>query len=446
MSARDDFLDRFAACRTLLPGASLPWMQRARNNAIGHFAELGLPTTRQEDWKYTSVAAIERQTFDVGIDERYVEGLDREVARHALDGAHRLVFIDGRYAAALSSVGKIPDGVRVESLAQPITSSPWRFEEFFADDGDAAPPANGFSALNAAFWADGAHVEIGPGIAVEHPIQLLFIATRANLANFPYNLVRVGAGASATVIEQYVGVDRTAYLTDAVSRLVIGQGARLAHTKLQQEGDRAFHLAERRVAQASGSHFASQSFAFGGRLARDEIATRLDEGCEASLIGLYVGSGRQHHDQHTCIDHARPRGTSRESYKGILDDASRAVFNGRVIVRPDAQLTDAKQSNRNLLLSDDAEVDTKPQLEIWADDVRCAHGATVGQLDADQLHYLRARGIDEAAARGLLTYAFAADILYAVDDPVLRGRIATLLPGSAPEHLGEAECEMLPTK
>ena len=425
------FLAAFGERQARLAGASLPWLRCARSDALERFAVLGLPTTRDEDWKYTSVAAIERRVFGIAAEASPDRQLAAVVARHALDGTHRLVFVDGHYVPALSHVGALPAGARVGSLALAVTAYPDRLAESFANDGAAD---SGFGALNAALWSDGAWIELAPGVELELPVHLLFLTTCNDLASFPHNLIHAGAGAAVTLIEHHAGPDDASYLTDAVTRIVLGQGARVAHTKLQQEGRRSFHIAAIHAEQAQDSRFGSHAFAFGGQLARSEIATRFGaEGCEAQLVGLYVGSGRQHVDHHTCVDHARPRGTSREIYKGVLDGNSRAVFNGRVIVRADAQQTDAQQSNRNLLLSDSAEIDTKPQLEIWADDVKCAHGATVGQLDADQLHYLRSRGIDEAAARALLIRAFAADTLGGIEHAGLRARLQTLLPGAQPE-------------
>jgi len=427
------FLSTFDEQQARLPGASLPWLRRSRSDAVERFAEFGLPTTRDEDWKYTSVAAIERRAFGLAVEASPDGSVEGMVARHALDGTHRLVFVDGHYVTGLSHVGALPAGARIGSLALAVVAYADRLAESFADGGVTG---NGFGALNAALWSDGAWIELAPGIVLDMPVHLLFITTRNDLASFPHNLIHAGAGAAVTLIEHHVGPDDASYLTDAVTRIVVGQGARVAHTKLQQEGRRSFHIAAIHAEQAQDSRFGSHAFAFGGQLARSEIATRLGaEGCEAQLVGLYVGSGRQHIDHHTCIDHAQPRGTSREAYKGVLDGAARAVFNGRVIVRPDAQQTDAQQSNRNLLLSDSAEVDTKPQLEIWADDVKCAHGATVGQLDADQLHYLRARGIDEAAARALLIRAFAADTLGGIEHTALHARLESLLPGALPEAM-----------
>jgi Fe-S cluster assembly protein SufD len=407
--------------------------QRTRAAAFDRFAELGLPSLRDEDWKYTSLAALEQQLFKLapaspnGVQEDHV-------ARLALDVGHLLVFVNGRYAPELSRPARLPGGAEVGSLAMAVADHPDRFESLLASG--SREPANGFTALNAAFWADGATIDLGAGCSVDAPIHLLYIATEGDLAVHIRNIVRVGAGSRAEIIEHYVGLNDSAYFTNAVTQIQIGAGATFTHTKLQQEGPRGYHIADIRAEQGQDSRFTSQSFAFGGLLSRNDIATRLDaQGCHATLIGLYMGDGRQHMDHHTCIDHARPHGTSREFYKGILDGAARAVFNGKVIVHPDAQGTDAQQSNRNLLLSDRAEVDTKPQLEIYADDVKCSHGATVGQLDAEQIGYLRSRGLDEAVARALLVLAFAQDVALRVECAPFRARLEQLLRGALPQPM-----------
>lgn len=287
---------------------------------------------------------------------------------------------------------------------------------------------NGFSALNGALWSDGAYLALEPGVALEQPIHLLFITTEADLATCPRNLIQVEEGARATIVEHYAGPEETVYFTNALTQLVAKEGAQLEHLKLQQESAHAFHIACIRAQQDAYSRIISHSFALGALLSRNDISIRMQApSCEANLNGLYMASGRQHVDHHTRIDHLVPRGISRESYRGVLGGAARGVFNGKVIIHPGAQKSDAYQSNRNLLLSEHAEVDTKPQLEIFADDVRCAHGATVGRLDEDQIFYLRTRGLDEPEAHNLLTYAFASESLTVISSEALRGRIEELL-------------------
>jgi len=435
MMNKDFYRAQFAQLEPRLVGARLQWLQRTRAVAFERFAALGFPTLRDEDWKYTSVATLDKRAFKF-VPESFNGVSADQVDELALAASHLLVFVNGRHSPGLSRPGSLPRGAEVGSLAAAIADRPDRFEAVFTRDAEAL--VNGFTALNAAFWADGAHIDLAAGCAVDEPIHLLFITTDADLALHPRNIIRAGAGSHAEIIEHYVGTNDAAYLTNAVTHIQADAGATIIHTKLQQEGLRGHHIADIRVEQGPDTRFTSQSFALGGLLSRNDIATRLDApGCEATMIGLYMASGRQHMDHHTRIDHLRPRGTSREFYKGVLDGASRAVFNGKVIVHPDAQRTDAQQSNRNLLLSDNAEVDTKPQLEIYADDVKCSHGATVGQLDTEQIYYLRSRGMDDASARALLTFAFAEDVATRVSCVPLRARLEQLLRGRLPEQAQE---------
>ena len=437
---RDHYREQFAQLALRQVGAQPVWLQRTRAAAFERFAELGLPSLRDEDWKYTGVAALEKHIFKLV--PASLNGVSPDqVARLALDGSHLLVFVNGRYAPDLSRPGQLPGGAEVGSLAVALASRPDRFESLLARDSEVL--VNGFTALNAAFWADGASIDLAAGCSVDEPIHLLFIATDSDLAVHLRNIVRVGAGSHAEIIEHYVGLNDSAYFTNAVTQIQVDPGAAMTHTKLQQESLRGYHIADIRADQGLDSRFTSQSFALGGLLSRNDIATRLNaEGCEATLIGLYMGNGRQHMDHHTRVDHARPRGTSREFYKGVLDGAARAVFNGKLIVHADAQGTDAQQSNRNLLLSDRAEVDTKPQLEIYADDVKCSHGATVGQLDAEQIGYLRSRGLDEASARALLTFAFAEDVALRVSCAPLKARLEQLLRGALPPQMRDQVREL----
>jgi Fe-S cluster assembly protein SufD len=416
---------QFERLEPQLVGAALPWMRNARRDAFDRFAELGFPTTRDEDWKYTNVASIEKRSFTMpspspgGVSAAQVNAL-------TLTGAHLLVFVNGRYDAGLSRFHSLPAGVTLRSLAKALLDDPDRLAPQLA--GDAGTLATGFDALNAAFWADGACIDLATGTAIEEPIHLLFISTEADAATHLRTVIRCGAGSRASVVEHYVGLDSIVTLTNASTRITVEHGAQIEHCKLQQESGRAFHVGAIHVQQGQGSRFTSCSFALGAVLSRNDITTRLDaEGCDVVLNGLYMADGRQHVDHHTCIDHAKPRGVSREFYRGVLDGAARAVFNGKVIVRPDAQKTDAHQSNRNLLLSEGAEVDTKPQLEIYADDVKCSHGATVGQLDENQIFYLRSRGVDGEAARKLLIHAFAEEIISRCGIAPLRDRLQGLL-------------------
>ncbi|MFC5475645.1 Fe-S cluster assembly protein SufD [Paraherbaspirillum soli] len=431
------YREQFAQLETQFAGADLLWLQQARHAALERFCALGFPDTAQEDWKYTNVGMIAKRGFNFvpqasnGADGFTIGKLGElaevaELAELTLSDDYLLVYINGRYAPALSKLKALPQGATVLSLAAALADHASKF--------DAMPAgSNGFAALNAAFWNDGAYIELAPTVEVEAPIHLLFIATEADLMTHPRHIIHAGPGARATIVEHYIGADDIAYFTNAVTQIVLEPGAAIEHYKLQQESGHAFHIASIDVQQAQNSRFTSHSFALGGLLSRNDIGTCFNqEGCQATLNGLYMASGRQHMDHHTSIDHAQPGGVSREFYKGVLGGAARAVFNGKVIVRPDAQKSDAYLSNRNLLLSDTAEVDTKPQLEIYADDVKCTHGATVGQLDENQVFYLRSRGVDAAQAITLLTYAFASEIVERVGIALLQERLEELLINRLP--------------
>lgn len=425
-----DYLGAFQRICGVLPGHRLEWLREARAEAIGRFVQQGFPTLHDEDWKYTNVAGIESSRFKV-LPSSHGEPLDAVVALHALPESHLLVFVNGRLEPQLCRPGHLPRGVELCSLAFRLERNPEGLEDALVVFHPAAP----FSDLNLAFMSDGAYLHLSPGATVKVPIQLLFITTEATLAVQSRNLILAGEGSSATVIEHHVALGEDAYLTNAVTDIALAAGASIAHHKLQQESPAAYHIAAVNVVQQAKSRFTSGAFAFGARLARTAIAVALEaEAAVCSLDGLYLTDARQHIDHHTRIDHRQPRCTSRELYKGVLNGASRAVFNGRVVVHPDAQGSDALQTNHNLLLSENAEIDTKPQLEIWADDVKCSHGATVGQLDEDQVFYLRSRGIDQGAARALLTRAFALEIVKRVALLPLQARLDELLQRKLPQH------------
>jgi Fe-S cluster assembly protein SufD len=402
------YLQAARALNSQLPGHRA-WIKALRERASARFDAVGFPTMRDEAWKYTNLASLVRQPFHAVSDATPLtrEQLER-LLPNAFD-AFRLVFINGRYRPELSN----PPHVDGREIARPLADALDR-------DAEALEPhlgqvvsieAHPLAALNTAFLADGAYVSLPEGVALERPIHLIYVATADALAQ-PRALIVARSGSRATVVEQYVGIDESRYFTNAVTEVVLERGARVEHYRLQTESRLGFHVNGLHVRQHENSEFISQAIDLGGLLVRNDLYALLDApGASCSLNGLYVADGRQHVDNHTYIAHAKPRCTSREFYKGVLDGRGRAVFNGRVVVQPDAQRTDAEQINNNLLLSEDAEIDTKPELEIYADDVKCSHGATVGQLDLDQLFYLRSRGVDDAQARDLLTFAFANDVL-----------------------------------
>lgn len=420
-NSKQHYLDAIAAVRTASPGQSVPWVRALRENAAAHFAEQGFPTTRHEDWKYTNVTGLERHLYQPAANGvAGVQATPLEALCFTDVATHRLVFVNGHYAPSLSSPGSLPAGVTVGSLAEALAKQPDKLEPHLGKY--ALVGSQGFVALNTAFLTDGAYIHLARGAVVEQPVYLVFVTTQADAGmTSPRNLVVAEAGSQATIIEQYVAIEEGRYFTNAVTEAVLDRNSRIEHYRVQQESLKAHHISGWHVRQGRDSGFTSHTVDTGALLARNDLHSRLDaEGAECEFNGLYVVDGHRHVDNHTCVDHAKPRGTSREFYKGVLDDQGRAVFNGRVVVHPDAQHTDAQQMNNNLLLSKTAEVDTKPQLEIYADDVKCSHGATVGNLDDDALFYLRARAIDEAAARDLLTYAFANDVLSRMKLPALR--------------------------
>ncbi len=398
-------------------------LDEIRAQAARRFSELGFPTTRNEEWRFTNVAPIAKTRF-VDASEVTPNGRPRgrlDEALNIADGSCRLVFVNGSYSARLST-RKPPAGIVVSPLRLAGRSAEPHLARYAAY-GDHA-----FVAWNTAAFHDGAYIEIPGGVAVAEPLYLIFLSTGADrpTVSHPRVLIVAGEASQATFIECYIG-QGDAYLTNAVTELVAGDSAVVEHYKLQLEDERAFHVATLQAQLGRQADFAAHSLAFGGGLVRSEVNTVLSEGAHATLNGLYVCAGAQHLDNHTVIDHAQPHGASYELYKGILDGRSTAVFNGRIIVRKDAQKTDSKQSNRNLLLSEDAVINTKPELKIYADDVRCTHGATIGRLDADAMFYLRSRGIGRQAAQDLLIQAFAGEIIDAVKVAGLRSRLERLL-------------------
>ncbi len=397
-----------------------------RRQAIERFGELGFPTTQQEDWRFTNLAPLTREAF------ARANGAPSSVSpealsAHALAGVSRLVFVDGRFAPELSSLAGLPPGVVVDSLAHVLAREPERLEAHLGRHASVAQ--HPFVALNTAFLTDGAFVELPRGAVIEEPLQLLHLTTgTAPIVTFPRNLIVAGEASQSIVVETFVGLAEEPYFTCAVTEIVAGPGAVVDHYKVQKESVEAFHLATLQFHQERSSNLYSHSISTGGALVRNDVNAVLDgEGVECTLNGLYVLRGTQFLDNHMRVDHAKPHGSSYELFKGILDGKSRAVFNGRIFVAKGAQKTDAKQSSRNLLLSKEALVNANPQLEIFADDVKCTHGSTVGQLDEDAIFYLRSRGIGEDAARSLLTYAFASDIVERIKVPAVRSELTEFL-------------------
>jgi Fe-S cluster assembly protein SufD len=363
-----------------------PWLRELRDAAFQRFADLGFPTTHDEEWRFTNVMPIARAAFSV-------------------------------------------------QPAVPQVSSPLATVEDARDylGKHASFDQNAFVALNTALLGEVAFIRIPRGAVIEQPIEIVYKAGQADAVSYhPRTLIVVGAEAQCTIVEKYTGGSR--HFTNAVTEIVAGDGAILDHYKVQLESENAFHIATMHATLGRSANFSTHNISLGGALVRNDIGVTLSEGTEATVNGLYVVNGTQHIDNHTTIDHVKPHGTSHELYKGILDGRATAVFNGRIMVRKDAQKTDSKQTNKNLVLSDEAVIDTKPELQIFADDVRCTHGATIGQLDAESLFYLQSRGIAKEQARNLLTYAFAQDIVDRIKVQGLRDSLERVLFEKFHEH------------
>jgi len=371
--------------------AALP----TRGEGGARVAEMGFPTTRDEDWRFTSVAPIAELEFTAAAADAKanLEGC----VFSKIDGP-QLVLVNGHFSSELSRVGELPTGVEIGNLASAAC------EPCEAEDA--------FGALNAASFTDGARVRVADGVCFETPIRVYYLSTGGDGATANIrNHITLGANSKATILESWTGAD-AAYFNNAITELSVGDNALLEHVKFQDESTAAFHVAGLHATMGRDSRVAHHSIAFGGRIARNNIRARLDgTGIEAVLNGLYLPRGKQLIDHHMVVDHLQPHCDSHEYFNGILDDHARAVFHGRIHVHKGADKTDAKQTNKNLLLSDNATVNTKPQLEIYADDVKCTHGATIGQMNAEQIFYLRARGLDEEAARRMIMHAFAGEII-----------------------------------
>lgn len=414
------------AGRTLPDGKVLlngpAWLLGIREQARERFAGFGYPTTRLEEWKYTNVAPIAKTQFRAG--EYRLDNAISGIIENLILGvdAVPVVFVNGKYCRKFSNHHSLPKGIKVASLWEAFEDQGNEIERYLAREPDGATP---FVALNTASFEDGAFIQVPDGLVLQKPIHLIFVSASdgAPSVSHPRNLILIGELTEASFIETYAGIEGDVYFTNAVTEVIAGENSTLRYFKVQKESNSAFHIATLRFDQSRKSSVLCESFSFGGALVRNDLNLRLAEGAEGALNGLYLVTGKQHVDNHTAIDHAEPHAASRELYKGILDGRSSAVFNGKVIVRKDAQKTDAKQTNRNLLLSEEAVINTKPELQIYADDVRCTHGATIGQLEENALFYLRSRGIGEKQARQILIHAFAQEIVARVQSNDLRSEL-----------------------
>ncbi len=432
---QDIYRSAFAALEAEANPAGGAAMVALRTKAMARFAELGFPTLRHEDWRYTNVSRIAKTAFRSAVDCG-VDLDERAIAAETFPEAqfHRLVFVNGIFAAHLSSLHRLPEGVHMASLAEMLSEDPAAVEAHLARY--ASYENHAFTALNTALMEDGAYVHVAKGVVVEEPIHLLYIMTPGAepIVAHPRSLIVAEEASQLTLVESYVGLGDGVYFTNAVTEISVGEGAVVDHYKVQRESTQAYHVGTTQLYQRRSSTASSHTISIGAAIARNNINAVLDgEGCDCTLNGLYVPAGTQHVDNHLRVEHRQPHGDSREHFKGILDDSAHGVFTGRIIVYKDAQKTDAKQTNMNLLLSDNAGVDTKPQLEILADDVKCTHGATIGQLDEDALFYLRARGISAEAARSLLVFAFANESIEKIKPQPIRAQVQQIILERLPQ-------------
>ena len=392
-----------------LPGQHLPWLTKFRTNALSRFSAQGFPSPREEEWKYTNVSAIEKKLFVPARDSNTSDVDVDWLKTYQLEDTWTVVLVDGRFSSELSSLEGLPEGAIIAGMSDALKEYPERVEAYFGKA--VRDEDHGFIHFNSAWFTDGLFVYLPEKAVLSRPVQLLHVVTAPDSLATTRNIIAFDNLAEGSIIETFVGIDEHAYLTAAVTEVFVGRNAGLTLYKLQSETEKAFHFGGTYVKQERDGRFNHHCFSFGSLLTRNEIHVDLDHASECNLNGLYVGIKRQHVDNHTRINHLKPHAISREMYKGVLDQRARGVFQGRVVVFEDAQKTDSEMNNRNLLLSDHAEVDTKPQLEIYADDVKCAHGVTVGQLDEKSIFYLQSRCVDEETARNMLTFAFANDMV-----------------------------------
>ncbi len=403
-------------------GSDLAWLETARSAGVERFNQLGIPTTKDENWKYTNLRALSSKPFSFAGETK----LDKVELETLGNDAHQLVFVNGQYQAAHSKIDELPQGAVVCSMQDALQNHADKVQTQFAEM--QPEDSNAFASLNNGLFTDGAFLHLPEGVVLDKPVELVFFASGEQTLNMPRNLIVLEANAKATIIERQLSQEESTALSNSATEIRLLDNAACDFYLLQTAQAKARQIGGMWVRQSANSRFSVRTITLGGQLVRNELKVTLSgEGAHTDCIGLFIGKGRQHIDNHTTIRHSAPNCTSREVYKGILDDRARGVFHGRVMVDQDAQQTFAEQENANLLLSRDAEIDTKPQLEIYADDVKCSHGATVGELDAKQIFYLQSRGLDKQSARTLLTYAFAAEVLDEIELDALKTQLGKVI-------------------
>ncbi len=421
-------IDKFDGFERSLDGNSSAQLDSIKKDALAKFSSLKFPTIKDEEWRFTNISPLLKFNFNPVVGKKEFD--TNEFGKLKLKDSfnNRLVFVDGIFSTKLSETGSLSKLMIAKNLKSAVKENNDMFHKYFNKYADYNEQI--FASLNTAYCSDGAFIVIPENKIIEEPIFLLFISTsnedQALLQ--PRNLFISGKNSEATIIEQYIGLADNVYFTNAVSEVVVGENARLNHIKIQEESGSAFHISKVEADQERNSNYESISISLGAEISRDEIsATFKAEGSECTLNGLYLTNGSQLHDTHTMINHAKPFCNSHEHFKGILEGKSRGVFNGKVIVRPNAQKTNAFQENNNIILSNEALVNTKPQLEIFADDVKCSHGATIGQIDNESLFYLKSRGIGEENARTILIHAFAGDVVKTIKSEAIKNYLEEIL-------------------
>lgn len=425
---KDWYISNFGEFEKRLNGGKESFIHQKRRDALSNFRKLDFPTTSNEEWKYTSIAPLLKHNFvpsyeKKNISKEFIKSLLFDEMEHSL-----IVFVNGRYSAEHTDLLNLPKGVIVGSFAEEIKKKNDVLIKHFGKYADYDNHI--FTALSTAYTDDGAFIYVPAGKIVEEPIHIIFITDSGNekILTQPRNLFIAEKNSQVTIIEHYFGNDGEIYFTNSVTEIVAEENAIVDHIKLQEESKNAFHIARMEVNQERSSNFSSHLISTGADLTRNDFNAKFnDEGGECTLNGLYMIDGTQLFDAHTLMDHAKPHCNSHEHYKGILDDKSRGVFNGKIIVRQDAQKTNAFQENNSILLSDEALVNTKPQLEIFADDVKCSHGATIGQMDDDAKFYLKSRGIGEEASNSILLHAFASDVITSIKIESIRNYIEKII-------------------
>jgi len=425
VKSENSYQAAFREVRELSPAA--PWLELVRNSAIDRFEQLGFPSVREEEWKYTNLATLAKESFVPATNAQHFDvGDGSRFAYPETRGAH-LVVVDGFLREDLSETSALGDIVATD-LFSAVSDARYNkiIRKYLARN--AGYHNNGLAALNTAFLQSGVFVWIPKNVKLERPVQITFIGGTANSATFPRVLVVAEENSSAMLIENFVAGGEERYFTNAVAEIVLKDGAHLGHYRLQRDSKKAFHVSTTSAELGRASRYDTTSINLGAQLSRHDVSVVMDhEGAETSVDGLYMVDSFQHTDTHSVIDHKQPHCTSHQLYKGILDGNARAVFNGKIFVREGAQKTDAIQTNKNLLLSERAHVDTKPQLEIYADDVKCAHGAAVGQIEPEELFYLETRGIGPELGRSLLTYGFAEEVIAKIKLESIRAELDAIV-------------------